>query len=295
MEITKMKYFIVDDISQLKVKIVEIIKGYFDISKISYNKSDSSFNAMLCNWLNVCDKRIAPLPRHVQYTKELAKKISSKELDENTIKNIEKFKARFQNGEDINSYLSNNINNTSFDKLLTMWRIHHLHLTDDVALPNKMSKRSDKYLLFIIFNDVVYFLDQTPHLHKETFASRSFLQILKNNDLLEYVGIYPSENIVEINEEVKSDQELYKLWTSHINLCVFKIENQIFQTCNGQTLLGTNLNHQLTICNINKILNSEIVKSFNKFCVEFDENLMQLNVYVLSGNEEKLILSIKGD
>ena len=180
--------------------------------------------------------------------------------------------------------------------MLNIWRIHHLHLSDDEVTLNKMSTRSDKYILFIIVDDIVYFLEQTKHLNGEEFASKYFLEILKNNNLLEKVGITAANRIVDIGYEVKNDYELYNLWKSNMNIIAFKIGNIIYQNINTTTLSGNNTIFVSHICDLNKYL---FKKSNDKETmydhVEFDEDKLKIYVYGKKCNEKFLMITIDGE
>ena len=285
------------DIKKLENDLINTIKKYLNKNNIKYDNSIASLNDFLLIWLEICNKRIINKPRSVIYSKELSKKIINGEIDEETKNLIEKFKLKFANGENINPYLSKNISNAkSIDYLLNIWRIHHLHLIDDEVTSNKMSKRSNKYILFIIVDDTVYFLEQTKHLNSEEFASKYFLEILKNNNLLEKVGITVANRIVDIEYEVKNDYELYNLWKSNMNITAFKIGNTIYQNINTTTLSGNNSLFVLQMCDLNKYL---FKKSNDKEImydhIEFDEYNLKIYIYGKKCNKKFLMITIDGE
>lgn len=154
-----------------------------------------------------------------------------------------------------------------------------------------MSKRSDKYILFVINQDNVYFLDQTKHLSGSEFASRYLLEILANNNWLHFVSIIDSPEVASTSYEITSDEEMYKFWKSNINYCVFKIGNAFYTNINGLTMTGTSSQNQLHICNLNKALYSasqsnEII--YNR--TELDSKTLKITIYCCyNGNEVEWI------
>jgi len=285
------------DIKNLENDLIFTIKNYLDNNNIKYKKSITSLNDYVLTWFEICNKRIISKPRKVIYSKELSEKINSNKIDEKTKNLIEKFKNKFIVGENINPYLSKNISKVrSIDYLLNVWRIHHLHLTDDSVVLNQMSERSDKYILFIIYDDIVFFLDQTKHLTGKEFASKHFLEILKNNNLLEKVGITVAERIININYEVENDDELYKLWKGNINLITFKINNTIYQNINATTLSSNNFLSMQQVCNLNKCLFNQIKdKELVYDHIEFDEDKLKINIYCKKNEKIFLMMTIDGE
>lgn len=277
------------NIDDMKIEIISKIRDYFDNKKINYK--DGNFETYINQWLDISDKVIVPKKRNVIYSKELEEKIKNNKINEETIELIKKFKLKFEVGEDICQYLSKNITDSScIDNLLTIWRIHHLHLTDE--LKENFSKRSDKYILFLIHNDIVYFLDQTKHLAKEEFASKYFIELLANNNWLHFVSIYPAQNVVSTNYEINSDAEMYKLWTTNVNCSTFKIGDSYYTNLNGKTCGGTSLQNQNCIIELNKFLFKLSESSQASFIgCEINSNLMQLAIYFSNnGIEYKLLV-----
>lgn len=281
------------NIEKMKEDIVLKIKTYFSDNNILSNSN--SFDDYISDWLDICDKKIISKKRKVFYSKELQHKIDTNEIDDKTKSLIECFKQKFENGEDISPFLSKNIKNvTTIDKLLTIWRIHHLHLTDQ--LNGEMSDRSDKYLLFILFQDNIYFLDQTKHLSKSEFASRYLLEILANNNWLHFVSIFNSPDVVSTSYEITSDEELYNFWKTNINYCTFKIGNAFYTNINGLTLAGTSLQNQLLICDLNRALyrasqSNEII--YNR--TELDSKTLKITIYCFYNGNEVEWINIGGD
>lgn len=255
----------------------------------------NNFEDCILQWMDICDKRIAAKKRKVVFSKELQEKINNNSIDSETIRLINVFKSKFEEGNDICPYLSKNIKKpTSIDYLLTIWRIHHLHLNEKIV--GDMCERSDKYILFMIHNEVVYFLDLTKHLSGKEFASRYLLNILENNNWLDYVSIYRSSEIKNVSYEITSDEEMFNFWKSNINYFVYKLGESYYTNINGLTCAGTSLNNQLNICNLNKSLfrasqNDSISYSRTKI----DIKMLKLTIYIFANNKEQAWITIEGE
>ncbi|MBQ6979898.1 MAG: hypothetical protein IJQ07_04575 [Clostridia bacterium] len=281
------------DVEKMKQDITSKIQNYFCKNNIQFD--GNSFEDYIQEWMDICDKRIIAKKRKVIFSKELQNKIDNNLIDDETKRLIEFFKSKFENGENISPYLSKNIKNaTSIDYLLTIWRIHHLHLIEE--LDGEMSKRSDKYILFVINQDNVYFLDQTKHLSGSEFASRYLLEILANNNWLHFVSIFESPEVISTNCEITSDEAMYKLWKSNINSCVFKIGNAFYTNINGLTMAGTSLQNQLHICNLNKALYSASQSNEMVYSrTELDSEILSLTIYCNRDGKEVKWITIEGD
>lgn len=282
------------DIKKLESDICSTILNFFNDNDIKYNETNITFDNMLQEWFNICDKFVSIKQRKVFFSKELQEKINSHSIDDETIRLINLMKDKFEQGHNINPYLSKNISNsTVVDKLLTMWRIHHLHLTDE--MDGRMAKRSDKYILFLIGNNSVYFLDQTKHLNGKEFASRIFLSILKNNNWLNMVGIQEMSDVQSINYEISSDEELYNAWKGNINFNLFKIDDQIYCNINGLTMAGTSLDHRLKLNDFNKYLyNCSKNPNIEYLHCEIDKEFMQLKIHIKNFGSN-FVITIEGD
>lgn len=284
------------DINCLKEDVVKKIVNYFNKKDIHYDKNDVTFDNILRLWLENCDKRVSIKPHKVLFSKELQNKIDSNELNVAIKELIYKFKNKFEAGENINPYLSRNTLTNNVDYLLNIWRIHHLHLIDDNVESKHLSARSGEYLLFINDVDTVYFLDQTKHLKKEEFASRNFLKILKNNNWLNLVNISPAKNIVSLQHEINSDEEIYNLWKANINLVAFKIGDDIYQTSNAVTMASTNLMIQQEIMKLNKKLQQLSSRDDLSYSItEIDENRMEFNIFIYAGDAIVSEINMQGE
>ncbi len=281
------------NVINMKRDVTLKIREYFIQNNIKFNAN--TFEDYICEWMDICDKRVIAKKRKVIFSKELQRKIDNNEINDETKQLINVFKLKFENGDNIMPYLSTNIKNaTTIDYLLTMWRIHHLHLTN--KLKDDMSERSDKYILFTIHDDNVYFLDQTKHLAKSEFASRYLLELLDNNNWLHFVSIFKSPQILSVEYEITSDDELYRIWKSNLNHSVYKIGDSFYTNINGLTFAGTSLQNQLCICDLNKaIFRVSQLEQISYSRSEIDGEKMRLSIYYFYKNEEHEWIRIEGE
>lgn len=203
----------------------------------------NDFDEAMNEYLNYLDRWIVPKKRRVFLSDNIIEaKITNKEIDY--------FIKLFENGEDINGHLSRKIYDSDFyDKLLTHWDIHHLHLNTVSACTNlEMKKnRSSILLFFIIRNDAVYFIDVEKHNKNCVFSMFRLLKIIKENwpFLMQKIPIVsiPEENIITRDEDFK------RLFDSNVNYFV-SIDDDIYMMKFGSTLAGTSLENRLNINNL---------------------------------------------
>jgi hypothetical protein len=148
--------------------------------KINYN----DIHELVMKYLNIKIKTIDKIPRQVFYSNELNSSILGKSYY-NSIKCIEK---KFENGDNINPYLSKfSIKPNSQDGLLNDWGIYHLHLSDSKDDPTDyFYSRSDFLLMLIVTPDSAYFIDVRPHSESNDPNDRNF-SLWVRHELLEIV------------------------------------------------------------------------------------------------------------
>lgn len=202
-------------------------------------------------------KWIPSQPRNVHFSNELQRKIHSSVLPQSIIDNIIVFEQMFQQGENINGHLSTNIYSPSkLDALLNYWNIHHLHLNiKDAKTPELMHKnRSSFYLLFLVDHSDVYFLDCVKHLTGAEFASLEFLDIIFNNKWEKIVPFIEMPEIVGVSYEIDKKEQLYQIWQSNMNYCIFQHNGKYYGSPRGVMLSGNSISDMDCICNLNKKL-----------------------------------------
>lgn len=159
--------------------------------KINFNLQ-SPLNEFLMSYLNFRNRSIEKNIKRKVFVSDNVSAIT----DNKIIEIVHKFKKEFENGEDMNGYLSKGVFYSNFgikdkelleykksrDFLLDDWGIHHLHLSNKKAKNKKdMSKNRSPYLLFVkITHDKVYFIDVLEHKSKN-FLEKSLLETIDRN------------------------------------------------------------------------------------------------------------------
>lgn len=160
--------------------------------------------------------------KQVYFSSELTEKM--KDLDDNTLRSIQLFKQRFEDGEDMTGFLSRQIFEADrLDYLRFVWRIYHLHLSEKVALSKTAMKknRSDKLLLAMIKPSEVYFIDIINHPEKpEGFFDIQHLKIIINNGWMSVAGFAVMENVYpgSLKPKITDAEHIFKLYSCHVNL-----------------------------------------------------------------------------
>lgn len=221
----------------------------------------------ICNFLNnkeithCCENYDDALNEYLNYLDRwiIAKKrkvILSKEIEEaqKTNESIFYFIRLFEEGADVNGHLSRKIYDSDYyDKLLTHWCIHHIHLNTKEAHSNSEMKknRSDMLLFFLVADDFVFFIDVERHDKECVFSMYKLLCIIKNNwpFLMQKIPVVsvPKENVIT------RDEDFQKLFKANINYFI-SFENDLYMLSFGSTLAGTSLENRLLINNIKKKL-----------------------------------------
>lgn len=261
----------------------EIIK-FFDDQKIIIPEEKRDYTSVMLFLFNINRKWIPKKPRKVVISAALKEKLNGHL--ERTICDYEKcLEKEFEVGENINSHLSRNIYQASrYDKLLDQWGIHHLHLNPErVDEESEMKKnRSDKYLLFLVEKDFVYFLDIVDHLHGEEFANRGFIQIIRDNgwDHLSLIKNVPY--IEKLQHNVIDKKDIYDSWKSNVNLIIANGDKNFF-IGNGTSLSGDSLCDIELLTNFNRCLfklSQERDVSISKIFIMNGENILFLEVNI---------------
>jgi hypothetical protein len=152
-------------------------------TNISLNIDYTNLKDLLKQYYTIIYKLIFPLkPRTVSYSQELEEKIRNNSIPQNKLDSLEEVKEKFENGEDVNSYLSRgSLESKVEDGLLIDWRVHHLHLSLNKVSGDYFYKRSDWLLLFYYDPDQVCFIDVSKHLKGTEWAYDDILSIFEKN------------------------------------------------------------------------------------------------------------------
>lgn len=178
--------------------------------------------------------RLIPVTkRKVHYSKELLKKIDSKEIDEKQAEILKKYADAFSDGKDMNVFLSNNIKEPKKpDFLLYTWHLYHLHMSGKfVEDINQMkNNRSDTQLLCIINMSDVYFVDVILHPKKaEEYFDLHSLKIIKENDWMERIGFYEIKDMIPgtLQPKITDIKDIFELYKLGINLA-FELDGKAY-------------------------------------------------------------------
>ena len=136
----------------------------------------------LQRWMDYRLRHITPTPRKVQKSLSFPVQNLPREVN-NALSALE---ARFENGENVNPYLSKTTigNDVSSQKkqwrtdgLWAEWRIHHLHLTDEPLAPgDRFSKRAGWLLFAMVYDDAVALIDVRSHNETDLWTQDDLLK-----------------------------------------------------------------------------------------------------------------------
>ena len=277
---------------EIRLKILDFLSahGIQCDPNINYTK-------LLLTLFDLDRKWVPPKKRIVVYSKELQEKMHSS-LSEDNVELIHLFADKFSNGENINNHLSTNIYlPEQYDRLLNQWNIHHLHLNKDEAESKQdmHNNRSGTYLLFLIDNERVYFLDCVPHLRGNNFADLEFIEIVFKNKWWDVVPLVKLEGVISLGAAVRTKEDIFALWKSNVNITAFEFENEFYSVGNKVRLSGDRSLDMDAVCKLNEIL-SECSNdpSLSLLGITVMENDCILSISIVHCGSEKRI-EIVGD
>lgn len=280
-DLKKEKKAVMDSTSQ----ILQDSKNDFEVKEI--------FSMRFIALFNYIEKIIPPLPRNVYFSKYLLKRIDE-DLNEDIINKIKIFKQKFESGEDINSNLSKGIfNSNSWDYILNIWNIRHLHLSESVEL-NKdamSNNRSDYLLFFVLDGENVYFIDVRKHPKGAGFTSFQFLEILDESDLLNLIGFQEIKDIIDLNLVIEKDEDIYQLTKCGMNI-IYKINEKHYINVSGITSVGNKMDHTFIMMNIRKKISNLLGKNQIEY-IGFElllNGCLGVIKYKIDSKEKQLIL-----
>lgn len=237
----------------------QAIWDYYEKENISYKSKQSALDTIE-RFLMYQNKLIPICKRNVFYSKELVTKISNHKLKEEQVKILEEYKKAFENGRNMNGFLSNNIKKSQeIDFLLSVWHLYHLHMSGKFVQNKEQMKnnRSDIQLLCIINPTDVYFIDVIPHPKKSRdYFDCSHLKIIINNKWERFIDLYPLENVVRgtIKFTISSPEDIYQLYAkSSVNM-PFEFEGKMYIFLKGITAARTPFEITERLRNIKKTI-----------------------------------------
>ena len=201
------------EINEIMENLKERILDYYVMNKIKWKFSDTiDFHLLLVDYFEVLRKHITPGKRRVSIAPELIQKMNTAEYA-GWKQRLYEIKEKFENGEDMNGFLSKKADENGFkDRLLTCWKIHHIHF-----YPEK--KKGDMLLFAVITDDHVYMVDVLPHNKKHVFSTFQLLHIIHNN-WKEIFEPYRMRGITGVEEVISKDEDVDKFRKSGISTVV---------------------------------------------------------------------------
>ena len=215
---------------------------------------EKTYETNFLHLMNVIGKNVINIPRKVHYSRELIKKMNE-EFSKELCDLIKLFEKKFDKGESVKGYLSKKAFDVEFkDILLNQWCIKHLHLTDKEAnsIEEMKNNRSNILLFFIVDNQDVYFLDVRKHPKGAGFITLEVLYIVYNNRWMEKIGARKVEGIIDLQPEIDSNEELYKLYKNGINCNMLKFGNEVYRMGWGVSSKGHKMDYSIILCELNR-------------------------------------------
>lgn len=227
------------------------------IKQFGYTNTED-IHKLACRYLNTLSKKIKPTPRDVFISEELRYKNitegikhgkNAKEINDS----FDIIKTKFEEGSDVNPYLSKHIFNSDYgDGLLNSWGIYHLHLCNspDKKTPH-LYRRSDRVLFCRIVGTDVYFIDVLPHPSGKGFLGHDLLKIIVNN----WPEILERFKIQGIEGTKYTDDENWLLRQKGINTPI-TIDGNTYLPIGGGGISakGTNLMHSVAVKSLIKTI-----------------------------------------
>ena len=233
-------------------KYMNYVKKELISYQLGYTIKDNDTDIKIITRLFNAKQRYIPQEKYIIKESQEVKE-NLKELDKQYQEAFNEIKVVFSTAEEIRPYLSKRIKTTDYyDKLLLDWKIHHLHLSKKKSSTDYWVERSDYLLLFIIEDNIVYFIDIEKHRENNVFEQQKYLKIIYNNWS---IILEP----YKINREIYSyteltDSEIKQLREAGINT-PFIINNKAYMGLgDGISGAGTNFLHQDKAMKIKKYL-----------------------------------------
>ena len=219
--------------TELAIKIHEDIQSeimkYYNQMGVTYQADENDPKKTIIDFFSYLYKMIPVVKRRVEYSNELKAKIDSGELSEKEVEVLKKYKNAFEEGMDMNVFLSNKTSGPEqVDFLRYTWHLYHLHLSENLNMNNK-NNRSNKQLLCIINNDCTYFVDMIPHPKKsENYFKLICLKIIQNNNWMEHIGFQEIPRFVPGSLEFKitSEEDIFDFYSKEPINIIFLFENK---------------------------------------------------------------------
>ena len=209
-------------------------KYIMDTRSVSY--SQDSYIPIFIQYLNYRSKIVFPKPRKVTFSKLFEQQANQ---HSNKIA-ISKLKIAFEEGKDVNAYLSkDSLNASKFDGLLDYYGVKHFHLGESIE--NGFVKRTKDLALVFVNNDEAFFLAIKPH-GMDAWHNPDVLEILDSEkpELIKHAKIQGKTNMIYASEYFEDMKGCRKL---NINTFIPIQDSFFFPLGGGRTVAGCNAEH----------------------------------------------------
>lgn len=229
---------------EIKTHLKDRILDYYVKKKIKWKDSDTTdFSLLLVDYFEVLRKHIPPRRRKVYIAPELMQKIDTPQYA-GWKKRFYEIKEKFENGDDMNNFLSKRADENGFkDRMLTCWKMHHVHF-----YPEK--KKGDMLLFAVIMEDRVYMVDVLPHNKKYVFSTFDLLNIVHSN-WREIFEPYRLRGITDVEPVITKDEDIDKLRKAGISTAV-----QLGEDVYALDMMAADGHNAMDVMYANKICNS---------------------------------------
>lgn len=213
-------------------------KYIMDARNVSYS-SDSRIPIFI-QYLNYRSKIVFTKPRKVTFSKlfdQQAKQHSNKIA-------IDKLKIAFEEGKDVNAYLSkDSLNASKFDGLLDYYGVKHFHLGDSIE--NGFVKRTKDLALVFVNNDEAFFLAIKPH-GVDAWHNSDVLEIL-NSERPNFLNHVKLHGVSNEGDKIDKLDDIKLLRNFNINTFIPIHDDFYFPPGGGRTAAGCNVEHVITM------------------------------------------------
>lgn len=216
-------------------------KYIMDTRSVSY--SPDSHIPIFIQYLNYRSKIVFPKPRKVTFSKlfeQQANKHSNKIA-------ISKLKIAFEEGKDVNAYLSkDSLNASKFDGLLDYYGVKHFHLGDSIE--NGFVKRTKDLALVFVNNNEAFFLAIKPH-GRDAWHNSDILEIL-NSEKPNFLNHVKLQGVSNEGDKIDKLDDIKLLRKFNINTFIPIHDDFFFPPGGGRTAAGCNVEHVIAMDSI---------------------------------------------
>lgn len=277
-------------------RLKQYIEKSFDKQGIKYEEKVDPRDVVV-DYFAWLFRQIPPVGRDVTYSKEIQEKIEKGYIDSNHVSILEMFKQRFENGDDMNVFLSTLIFDAEkIDYLRYTWHIYHFHLSKTVAQNESEIhfNRADQQLLAIITNKEVLFIDVIQHPawgKSHEYFDLDHLRIVRDNGWFEKIGFKEIDNMIpgSLLPKITTSKDIYDLYRHKLNVC-FEFEGKGYMLL-GHIVLSGRPMEAVDACNrivdnIHKVYADGIKCDYIRFEADPDNHLAVM-VRIKTCNGEK--------